>query len=158
MVTAVARTSCSKWQVESQPSRLVRLPSSHCSAPARTPSPQTIFWQVEYWPPRQTLPPPQAVPSARGLRDPQRCVESLQVEAPWQGSVGAQLRVESVERQTNLHDALQPAVPSFLPSSHSSGAVTMPSPQTGAWQAPSRQIFPPPQSAPAARAPVTEQV
>src|SRR5262249_55875042 len=38
------RMACSNSQVELQPSVFVVLPSSHCSAPARTPSPQTIGW------------------------------------------------------------------------------------------------------------------
>src|SRR3954467_10928519 len=37
----MTRCDCSNLQPESQPSRFVVLPSSHCSLPARTESPQT---------------------------------------------------------------------------------------------------------------------
>src|SRR5260221_3566775 len=182
MVMAFARRSCSSLQCESQPSRFTRFPSSHCSCPARTPSPQSMFWQFEsqvvplggshcspgstaplphkfarHCPCRHTLPPPQVVPFASGMRAEHMCVESLHVEAAWHGSDGAQLRVLSVETQTKWHDESHPCEPSLTPSSHSSEPLTMPSPQTGAWHAPSRQILPPPQSAPAASAPDTVQ-
>ena len=132
-VTALARCSCSNRQFESQPSRFVRLPSSHCSLPDRTPSPQTMFWQLlsqviplggshcspgstaplphrlgRQAPWRQTLPVSHAVPFGSGVLGEQVWVESSQVEPPWHGSAGAQLRVESVETHANRQLASQP--------------------------------------------------
>src|SRR4051812_14394729 len=182
MVTLVARCSCSNRQCESQPSRFVRFPSSHCSPAERLPSPQTMLWQSlsqvvpfggSHCSPvstvplphrfgthaalRQTFPVSQEVPLASGVRVEQVCAASSQIDPPWQGSAGAQLRLASVETQLKWQVELQPCVPSLTPSSHSSGAVTMPSPQTGAWHAPSRQIFASPHDAPAASAPLTVQ-
>src|ERR1700722_18429279 len=45
MVSEVARCSSSKLQFESQPSRFVVLPSSHCSLPCRMPLPQAMVLQ-----------------------------------------------------------------------------------------------------------------
>src|SRR5260221_353393 len=124
MVTLVARWFCSKRQCESQPSKLSVFPSSHCSWPARTPSPQTMFWQLlsqltpsggshcspgsttllpqlsgRHRPWRHTLPTSQAVPLVTGVRVEQVWLASSQVEAPAQGSVAVQLRALSEETQ-----------------------------------------------------------
>src|SRR4051794_34138684 len=40
------RWLCSKAHAESQPSRFVALPSSHCSPCSRVPFPQTARWQL----------------------------------------------------------------------------------------------------------------
>src|SRR6478735_3214024 len=88
------RWLCSSLQLASHPSRLVVLPSSHCSVPPRLPSPHTTLWQAAsqvplfggsqvspaevsmkpspqvealHCEPRQMLPPLQPVPSASGV-------------------------------------------------------------------------------------------
>jgi hypothetical protein len=85
---------------------------------------------------------------------------SLHVPLPAHGSAGAQSRVGSVDTQTKVHVLVQPspAVPFLLPSSHSSGEVTMPSPQTPGLHDMLRQIIPVPQIVPASGAGPTKHV
>jgi hypothetical protein len=77
-----------------------------------------------------------------------------------QASLGVQFRVGSEDTHTNLQSFVHPSVaaPLLLPSSHSSGAVTMPSPQTACAQTPPLQISPVPHDVPASSGVPAEQV
>ena len=72
------------------------------------------------------------VPSPSGVPGAHTCVVSSHVPCPAQASVGVQLRAGSDDLQLKVQSLLQPSPSVALPSSHSSGAVTMPSPQRDA--------------------------
>ncbi len=135
-------------------------PKSHCSPDSTIPSPH---WAETHTPPLHTLPaaasatppstlPPHMVPLASGVPAAQVCVVSLHVPWPAHGSLGAQFLVGSVDTQTKVQVALHPSpdVPFLLPSSHSSGEVTKPSPQTAGLHVMLRQIMPVPHEVPSA--------
>src|SRR5262245_25165872 len=63
-------------------------------------------------------------------------------------SAGVQLRAGSDDLQLNLQLLSQPSPSVALPSSHSSGAVTIPSPHFDATHWPARQSIPLPHASP----------
>jgi hypothetical protein len=134
-------------QVGSQPEPTVFMPAPKSqSSPGSTiplphiPDPHTPF--------EQTMLVPHVVPFA--LFDPavHVCIVSLHVPLFTHAFVDAQLRMVSVLTHENLHVLSQPSPFVELPSSHSSGASTIPSPHDPATQLPITQTLPCPHEAP----------
>src|SRR5207245_1725104 len=125
--------------------------------PSTTPSPHDGATQT---PPLHTLPAaaslaipaslpgPQLVPSPTGVPAVQTCVVSLHVPCPAHGSLGAQSRVGSAVTHEYLHVVSQPSPLVALPSSHSSGAVTIPSPHVDVVHVPPLHTCPAPHDCP----------
>jgi hypothetical protein len=124
-------------------------PKSQASPLSVIPSPHNALAQA---PPLQTRPSPHAVPSASGVPAAQVCIAALHEPLPLHGSEGVQSRDASPAMQVNVHVASHPSPGAAFASSHSSGAVTKPSPQTAAAHWPRLQIFPSPHDVPSASA------
>src|SRR5438067_2444047 len=92
------------------------------------------------------------MPSPSGVPAAHTCVVSLHVPCPAHESAGVQLRAGSLDLQLYLQSLLQRSASVTLPSSLSSGAVTMPSPQREATQVQPRQSIALPQLVPTAGA------